>query len=223
MSASTPPVYGAVPAPEQKKNWFARHKLLTALLVIVVLAIVGTAMSKQSDGKPAATSSSQAADSAASGNAAEGADKAGAEAEADKGDKKDKNDDATVGIGTPVVLGDFEVTATNVEQGVARIGDANFGKDASGQFVIVNVTVKNTGKEAEGFSESDQKLVDTAGRQHSVSGDSWYLGDEAMIFEKINPGNTITGKLLFDVPADAVPAKLELATGWTHKATITLQ
>lgn len=220
MSASTPPVYGAVPAPEQKKNWFARHKLLTALLVIVVLAIVGTAMSKQSDGKPAATSSSQAADSAASGNAAESADKAGAEAE---GDKKDKNDDATVGIGTPVILGDFEVTVTNVEKGVSHIGNDVLGKDATGQYVIVDVTVKNTGKEAAGFAESEQKLVDTEGRQHSVSGDSLYLGDASMIYEKVNPGNTVTGKLLYDVPADAVPAKLELATGWTHKATITLQ
>ncbi|EPD28676.1 DUF4352 domain-containing protein [Actinotignum schaalii] len=223
MSASTPPVYGAVPAPEQKKNWFARHKLLTALLVIVVLAIVGTAMSKQSDGKPAATSSSQAADSAASGNAAESADKAGAEAEGDKGDKKDKNDDATVGIGTPVILGDFEVTVTNVEKGVSHIGNDVLGKDATGQYVIVDVTVKNTGKEAAGFAESEQKLVDTEGRQHSVSGDSLYLGDASMIYEKVNPGNTVTGKLLYDVPADAVPAKLELATGWTHKATITLQ
>lgn len=223
MSASTPPVYGAVPAPEQKKNWFARHKLLTALLVIVVLAIVGTAMSKQSDGKPAATSSSQAADSAASGNAAESADKAGAEAEGDKGDKKDKNDDATVGIGTPVILGDFEVTVTNVEKGVSHIGNDVLGKDATGQYVIVDVTVKNTGKEAAGFAESEQKLVDTEGRQHSVSGDSLYLGDASMIYEKVNPGNTVTGKLLYDVPADAVPAKLELATGWIHKATITLQ
>ncbi|MDK7198099.1 DUF4352 domain-containing protein [Actinotignum sp. GS-2025f] len=222
MSASTPPVYGAVPAPEQKKNWFARHKLLTALLVIVVLAIVGTAMSKQSDGKPA-TSSSQAADSAASGNAAESVDKAGAEAEGDKGDKKDKNDDATVGIGTPVILGDFEVTVTNVEKGVSHIGNDVLGKDATGQYVIVDVTVKNTGKEAAGFAESEQKLVDTEGRQHSVSGDSLYLGDASMIYEKVNPGNTVTGKLLYDVPADAVPAKLELATGWTHKATITLQ
>ncbi|MFE1523437.1 DUF4352 domain-containing protein [Schaalia turicensis] len=222
MSASTPPVYGAVPAPEQKKNWFARHKLLTALLVIVVLAVIGTAMSKQSDGKPA-TSSSQAADSAASGNAAESVDKAGAEAEGDKGDKKDKNDDATVGIGTPVILGDFEVTVTNVEKGVSHIGNDVLGKDATGQYVIVDVTVKNTGKEAAGFAESEQKLVDTEGRQHSVSGDSLYLGDASMIYEKVNPGNTVTGKLLYDVPADAVPAKLELATGWTHKATITLQ
>ena len=222
MSASTPPVYGAVPAPEQKKNWFARHKLLTALLVIVVLAVIGTAMSKQSDGKPA-TSSSQAADSAASGNAAESVDKAGAEAEGDKGDKKDKNDDATVGIGTPVILGDFEVTVTNVEKGVSHIGNDVLGKDATGQYVIVDVTVKNTGKEAAGFAESEQKLVDTEGRQHSVSGDSLYLGDASMIYEKVNPGNTVTGKLLYDVPADAVPSKLELATGWTHKATITLQ
>ncbi|MBS5749439.1 MULTISPECIES: DUF4352 domain-containing protein [Actinotignum] len=222
MSASTPPVYGAVPAPEQKKNWFARHKLLTALLVIVVLAIVGTALSKQSDGKPAATSSSQAADSAASGNAAEGADKK-AEAEGDKGDKKDKNDDATVGIGTPVVLGDFEVTVTNVEKGVSHIGNDVLGKDATGQYVIVDVTVKNTGKEAAGFAESEQKLVDTEGRQHSVSGDSLYLGDASMIYEKVNPGNTVTGKLLYDVPADAVPAKLELETGWIHNATVNLQ
>ncbi|MGJ9529894.1 DUF4352 domain-containing protein [Actinotignum sp. GS-2025a] len=221
MSASTPPVYGAVPAPEQKKNWFARHKLLTALLVIVVLAIVGTALSKQSDGKPAATSSSQAADSAASGNAAESADKK-ADAEAE-GDKKDKNDDATVGIGTPVVLGDFEVTVTNVEKGVSHIGNDVLGKDATGQYVIVDVTVKNTGKEAAGFAESEQKLVDTEGRQHSVSGDSLYLGDASMIYEKVNPGNTVSGKLLFDVPADAVPAKLELETGWIHNATVTLQ
>ena len=83
--------------------------------------------------------------------------------------------------------------------------------------------MKNTGKEAAGFSESEQKLVDTEGRQHSVSGDSLYLGDASMIYEKVNPGNTVTGKLLYDVPADAVPAKLELETGGIHNATVTLQ
>lgn len=222
MSASTPPVYGAVPAPEQKKNWFARHKLLTALLVIVVLAIIGASLSKQSDGKPAASSSSQAADSAAAGNAADSADKADKKAESE-GAQDNKNDDATVGIGTPVILGDFEVTVTNVDKGVSHIGNDVLGKDATGQYVIVDVTVKNTGKEAAGFSESEQKLVDTEGRQHSVSGDSLYLGDASMIYEKVNPGNTVTGKLLYDVPADAVPAKLELETGWIHNATVTLQ
>ena len=222
MSASTPPVYGAVPAPEQKKNWFARHKLLTALLVIVVLAVIGASLSKQSDGKPAASSSSQAADSAAAGNAADSADKADKKAES-VGAQDNKNDDATVGIGTPVILGDFEVTVTNVDKGVSHIGNDVLGKDATGQYVIVDVTVKNTGKEAAGFSESEQKLVDTEGRQHSVSGDSLYLGDASMIYEKVNPGNTVTGKLLYDVPADAVPAKLELETGWIHNATVTLQ
>ena len=222
MSASTPPVYGAVPAPEQKKNWFARHKLLTALLVIVVLAVIGASLSKQSDGKPAASSSSQAADSAAAGNAADSADKADKKAESE-GAQDNKNDDATVGIGTPVILGDFEVTVTNVDKGVSHIGNDVLGKDATGQYVIVDVTVKNTGKEAAGFSESEQKLVDTEGRQHSVSGDSLYLGDASMIYEMVNPGNTVTGKLLYDVPADAVPAKLELETGWIHNATVTLQ
>jgi hypothetical protein len=67
MSDQTPqypqPPYGA-PQPEPKrKSWFARHKIMTGLLVIVVLAIIGSAMGS---GSGSSSSDNTASDNTAS-------------------------------------------------------------------------------------------------------------------------------------------------------------
>ncbi len=73
--------------------------------------------------------------------------------------------------------------------------------------MLVHVTVTNIGDQAQMFDGSSQKLVDTAGREHFAdTSAAIYLGDANSFLTDINPGNSVEGTVVFDAPADAVPA-----------------
>lgn len=196
MTTTPSPVPGENAKPA---NWFARHKVLTAILALIVLAIIATAINGGSDSAKSDNSSASA-----SAQSTEGGEQAADSGEQAAGDAK---------IGDAIEAGDLSVTVTNVEAGIKRIGDEHLGSDPQGQYVKVSVSVTNNGKEATYFTESDQHLVDDQDRQHSTSGDSIYLGEESVLFEQINPGNTVEGIMLFDIPADANVKAIEIDTG----------
>jgi hypothetical protein len=115
------------------------------------------------------------------------------------------------GLGDKVRDGKFEFTVTKVKPGVASVGDSAFGKKAQGQFVLVSVTVANIGDEPQTLVGDAQKLFDTQGREFSVDTEAAvYLSDSNSIFEEINPGNSVKGTLMFDIPDGVKPARLEL-------------
>lgn len=181
-----------VPTPP-RKGFFARHKILTAFGVVVLLAIVI---------------------SAASGGPDDGTPSAGPGAEQEPAGDAPGDEPAVAevpGIGDTVADGKLEFTVTQVETGVTRVGDDMFGQDAQGQFVLVHVQVRNIGDESQLFDGSSQQLVDTQGRQHSAdSSAAIYLGDANSFLNQINPGNQVDGIVVFDVPADAQLASITL-------------
>ncbi|MEQ7011277.1 DUF4352 domain-containing protein [Actinopolymorpha sp. B17G11] len=115
------------------------------------------------------------------------------------------------GIGQAVKDGDFTFTVTKVENGPARIGSEFLGTEAQGKFVFVHLKIANHGTEAGTFFGDNQYLIDTKGRKASADGEAAiYLEESKSLFEEINPGNTLSGIVVFDIPKDAVPASLEL-------------
>ena len=61
------------------------------------------------------------------------------------------------------------------------------------------------------FFGSNQFLIDTEGRKASADDEAAIYLDEAQsLYEPINPGNSLTGTVVFDIPVDAAPASLEL-------------
>lgn len=186
------PVPDPSPAPQPRRSWFARHKILTTLGAVVVVVAVASALGGGGDDAPPASSAASAP--------------AG-----DTPPAEESPASTAAGIGTPVRDGKFEFTVTGVEPGVTRVGDDMFGEDAQGQFLLVHVTVTNIGDEAQYFDGSSQKLTDTQGRTHSAdTGAAIYLGDAQSFLNQINPGNSVQGTVVFDVPADAAPATVEL-------------
>lgn len=197
------------PQPAPRRSWFARHKVLTTLGAIVVLAVVVPLANGVGGG--GGDTAGDPGDGDARQGATAGSTTTAAEPPAATDPATTEPPAAPAGVGTPVRDGTFEFTVTQVETGVARVGDAVLGEDAQGQFVLLHLTVTNTGDEAQYFDGSSQKLVDTAGRTHSAdSAAAIYLDDANSLLNQINPGNTVEGIVVFDVPADAVPASAEL-------------
>lgn len=201
-----PPQLTAPQAPTQRRGWFARHKILTTLGVLVLIGIIAS-VAGGGDDAPSSSADGQAvvSDDATTDEQAPAAPAPPAEeAEAEPAE-------TLPGIGAVAADGKFEFTVTSVEPGVARIGNDTFGQDAQGQFILVHVTVRNIGTEAQYFDGSSQKVADTQGRTHSSDGSAAiYLDESNSFLNQINPGNEVQGIVVFDVPTDAQLASIEL-------------
>lgn len=151
--------------------------------------------------------------SSASDNAntsASTADKSAA-ADADKPNRDDKPKE--VGLDTAVRDGKFEFTVTDITKGLSSVGDNPYlTEKAQGQFVIVTMTVENIGDKPQSFSPSAQKLTDNKGRtfESDTTAQIALGGSDIPVWDSINPGNSVTVKLVFDMPKKATPTLIEL-------------
>ncbi|QDQ94775.1 DUF4352 domain-containing protein [Rhodococcus sp. WB9] len=119
---------------------------------------------------------------------------------------------ALPGMNVPVRDGKFEFVVTDVETGLTSIGDNPYlMKQAQGQFVVVTMSVLNTSGEPKGLSPDNQEMYDAQGRKFtSDTSAALNLDSDVAIWDEINPGNTVTIKVVYDMPAGAQPAEMEL-------------
>jgi len=116
-----------------------------------------------------------------------------------------------VGLGQPARDGAFTFTVSKVAPGPKIIGSPDFGSEPQGRFIFVHLTVENHGDEAGHFLGDQQKLFDAKGREFSAdTGAALYLDSAQSLFEEINPGEKVSGIVVFDVPKDVEAASLEL-------------
>ncbi len=194
------------PMPPNQRSWFARHKILTVLGALVALVVI-VSLANGGGGESDDTALPAAATTAATVEAEQPAEQPTTEAPSEEPAPEQQ----AAAIGTPVRDGKFEFTVTGVETGVARVGNDVLGQEAQGQYVLLHVTVTNIGTEAQYFDGSSQKLLDSAGREFSSdSSAAIYLDESNSFLNQINPGNSVDGIVVFDVPADAVLVSAEL-------------
>ena len=201
-----PPHVPAPPVPPSsepaRKSWFARHKILTGLIALVLIGVIAAAVN--GGGSSPAGSTANAPAAGQSGTSSPGDDSAGATS-----DTGDTGTEAKVG--QKVRDGQFEFTVTKVTKGVKSVGDQYVNQKAQGAYVLVNVTVTNIGDSAQLLADSSQKLRDSKGREFSTdTAAAIYLKDNKVFLNEINPGNSVKGTLVFDMPKGTEPASLEL-------------
>lgn len=182
----------------KNKNWFARHKVLSVILGLVVIAVISSAAGGSKSNTNSGTSKSS------SGKAAE-----------------------TAKIGQAANDGKFEFTVSSVECGKTSVGTNQYlTKTAQGQYCLLNVSVKNVGDQAQSLLSSNQYLLNASGQKYSAddvatmyntpNGTSWY--------NDINPGNSVNGAIVFDVPKDQTPTTAELHdSAFSGGVKVTLQ
>ncbi|WP_144118317.1 DUF4352 domain-containing protein [Catellatospora sichuanensis] len=147
----------------------------------------------------------------AGGNTADGSDDALAAAGAEENTAAPEAAKAAK-VGEAVRDGKFEFTVQKVKCGVAKVGSDLFGAKAQGQFCLVTLKVKNIGKEPQLFSDSNQKAYGAGEAEYSAdSGAGIYVNEDAnTLLNEINPGNQVTGVIVFDIPKGAKLTRLEL-------------
>lgn len=115
-------------------------------------------------------------------------------------------------IGKPVRDGKFEFTVEKVKCGVSKVGDSLLSDKAQGQFCLVTLKVRNIGSEAQTFDDSSQYAFGTSGAKYDSDTAAGLDANNgtATFLDDINPGNSVTGIIVYDIPKTAHITKLEL-------------
>lgn len=211
------------PAPK-KRNWFARHKILTGLFGLVAVIVIGTAAtagSGSSNTEPSAAASQPsgaATSQAAKTDAAQPAGKKATKKAAPKAAKKDP------GIGTPVKSGDLQFTVTKVVRDRAQVGQEYLTEKAQGRYTLVYVTVRNVGGSSETLLDDEQKIKDADNKTYSPdSMAELSMKNNDVWLQEINPGNAVDGILVYDMPVGVKATAIDFNGGGLFDDAKTVQ
>ena len=194
QSVEAPPNPSTVPAAPAKKPWYKRWYGITAI-VIGSLAVIGAiggsdtqTSSSTSSSSPKAKSSTTSSSSAAP---------------------------AMPGLNQAANDGKFAFTVTSIQCGQAQVGTNEFTTDtAQGQFCLLNISVKNIGSESQSLGSSSQYLYDAQNHKYSADTsatiDNQPSGVSQTWYNDINPGNSVSGTIVFDIPKGVTPTTAEL-------------
>ena len=131
---------------------------------------------------------------------------------------------APPGLNTPVEDGKFRFTVTSVSCGHDTVGTI-VTRQAQGQYCIVDLSVTNIGTKGQLLLDSVQKAIGSDGAVYgpdSTAGVIASSGTSTWV-NVVNPGNSVTGKIVFDIPDGAQLTKLELHdSAFSTGTTITL-
>lgn len=172
---------------EKDGNWFKRHKILTGILAIIAIAVIA---------------------SAAGGGDKKNGDSA-------KNTSNNSSSTQTLAkIGEAARDGKFEFVVKSIKCGESSVTAAGgyLSKSAQGQYCLVDISVKNIGDKQQIFLESDQKLLNASNVEYSAdSTATLYNSNNSDVFvNEINPGNTVEGTIVYDIPKDQTPVTAEL-------------
>lgn len=116
----------------------------------------------------------------------------------------------TAKIGEPLRVGGI----TWVVQDAKTVTEltSSYEKPIRGNFVVVNFTFTNEGREAATLDTASMTLVDSEGRRNEADPDKFgYIPDGRNIFlENVNPGVTDQGQAIFTVAPGSTGFELEL-------------
>ena len=174
---------------QKTTNWFKKHKILTVILVLVVLGVVGGAMG---GGSTPTADNNKSASSSSNKNKEESMPK----------------------IGQAARDGKFEFKVSKIKCGETKVGDQYLNEKAQGQFCRLTLNIENISDEAQSLFSNDQKLIDSKGREFAADDTATIYassgGSGSTWFDEINPGNSVKGDIIFDVPKGAKITTAEL-------------
>ncbi len=196
------------PPPQQSRGG---GRALVALLTVLAVVAAGTGVWLLTRGDDGAE---QSATPAATGSPADPTESSSASASAQTSAPAQVQDGtapkSATGLNAAVRDGDFEFTTNKLGCGRTQVGGST-GATAEGQFCVASVLVRNVGDEAKSLSADYQFLYDGQNRRFATAPAALaYVDSSDQVFGRtISPGQFLDGVVIFDVPRDSTPSRLE--------------
>jgi hypothetical protein len=168
------------------KNWFMKHKVLTAILAVVLISIIGVAAG---GGSKSSTNNNGSGGSKSSKQAKEYKFN-------DRADKQEK--DVEVAVGEPAEVGGVSMTLTD---GVYATSLGEYDKAAAGKtYFTATVSLENKSDRTEAYNIFDFR-IQTAGGQ-VLDGTIALGGEGGLSSGDLVAGGKVSGKIFFEVPVE---------------------
>lgn len=105
-----------------------------------------------------------------------------------------------------IVPVDNVIYRVNAKSSMKRINNKYLGKkNADGIYLVLNISIKNNGNKALTVSNNLFKLLKGKVVYSPDSEACLYVNEEDKLFDhKVNPGNAVTGNIVFDVPDEVI-------------------
>jgi hypothetical protein len=217
---ATPPSTGqAPPVPNDSSGsaarpWFKKKRVLIPCGLLAAIVLVPALSSGGDDTTPVAAGTSQpsSASSAGAAQPTKPAAKPAVKPAAKPSPPAAKPVAPASQLGKTVRDGKFAFTVKSVKCGIAKVGTSEYlQKKAQGQFCAVSMKIENIGDEPQSMFADNQYAFDAKDRKFSAdSAASIYDDNSQVLWEEINPGNTVQGKVYFDIPKGAKLTRFEL-------------
>lgn len=167
---------------DKKKNWFARHKVLTVILAFVVIGVIASAASGGNGASNNPTTGSRSASSEKTYRFNERADK--------------QPKDVEVLPGEAATVGGVKMTLTGVEYktNLSEFETADSGKT----YVVADAALENTSNETQPYNVFDFR-IQTAGGQVL---DGAVTSLQTLSSGDLVAGGKASGKIIFQVPVE---------------------
>jgi len=166
-----------------QRTWFRKHPVLTVILALIILGIIIglTGKKDQSSNTTGSNPTSQEAKAIAK-------------------------------IGEIVQDGDLAFTVTTMTT-ANSLGNSFTSTEAQGIFYVVTLVIENKGKETKTIDSSMITLTDSQDRKfdRSIEGQTakgLSQGKVDLFLQQVQPGLSVTGDIVFDIPKDATGLKL---------------
>jgi len=168
------------------RNWFARHKFLTGFMVLIVLIIIISVASGGGKGKDSSNTSGSSSTATADTN------------------KEYK-------VGDTIQLNNHSLKVNSVNKNYKSGNQFEKPQDSNNSFVVVNVTLANTGNDDLSANQFGFKLEDETGTQRTTTFMS-SVGNELQSVT-LSKGGTTSGNLVFEAKTGSSTLKLHYQGG----------
>lgn len=113
------------------------------------------------------------------------------------------------------------LTVTSTER-TQVLQDSIFEYSTSNEYFVVHIEYTNTSGEAQDLWAADLVLVDTDGKEYTTNRDVSLALENPIIIEEVNPGLTIQGTVVFEVPpgTEFSEMRLEESIGTSTSLTV---
>jgi hypothetical protein len=119
-------------------------------------------------------------------------------------------------IGQSIRDGKFSFIVKSIDCGSKTISDSISTETALGKFCIVRLSIKNIGKVSNIVDVSGQLLLDSSGVKYDPqsSAGNTLPGNDNFDSTNLNPGLSVSGAIVFDIPKTTTPVAIELHDGF---------